>query len=105
MAKKGDWVLTHRVVLAPGYRAAQVPEDTDAVPLEMWVKGRLLEDAAIGDDVTVVTRTGREVTGRLIEVNPYYAHGFGEFVPELLTIGDTVRAILFEGENHESIQL
>ena len=57
MAKKGDWVLTHSIVLTPEQRAAQVPEDTHRVPLEMWIKGRLTEDAEIGDTVEIVTRT------------------------------------------------
>lgn len=98
MAKKGDWVLTHRIVLTPEQRAPQVPEDTHSVPLEMWVKGHLVSDAEIGDTVKVITRTGRLVEGKLIEVNPRYTHDYGEFVPELLEIGDTVRGIVFGGE-------
>ena len=27
MAKKGDWVLTHNIILTPQQRAPQVPED------------------------------------------------------------------------------
>lgn len=82
MAKKGDWVLTHNIILTPQQRAPQVPEDTHGVPLEMWVKGHLTADAEIGD-----------------EVNPRYTHDYGEFVPELLEIGDTVRGILFGGDD------
>jgi len=63
----------------------------------MWVKGRLKTDAEIGQEVTVVTRTGREVRGTLLEVNPTYTHSFGDFVPEILTIGDTVRQMVFGG--------
>ena len=48
MPKKGDWVRIHRVVLQPWERAAAVPEDTKRVPLELWVKGYLCADAAIG---------------------------------------------------------
>ena len=48
MAKKGDWVRIHRNVLEPSGRAASVPEDTKKVPLEMWDKGHLLEDAELG---------------------------------------------------------
>ena len=48
MAKKGDWVLTHNIILTPQQRAPQVPEDTHGVPLEMWVKGHLTADAEIG---------------------------------------------------------
>ena len=32
MAKKGDWVLTHNIILTPQQRAPQVPEDTHGVP-------------------------------------------------------------------------
>ncbi len=38
----------HSVVLEPGERAPQVPEDTARMPLEMWVKGWLLADADLG---------------------------------------------------------
>ena len=71
---------------------------THGVPLEMWVKGHLTADAEIGDEVEIITRTGRHVRGRLLEVNPRYTHDYGEFVPELLEIGDTVRGILFGGD-------
>ncbi|NCB04414.1 MAG: 2-amino-4-ketopentanoate thiolase [Clostridia bacterium] len=98
MAKKNDWVLIHRNILDPAGRAAAVPDDTRAVPLEMWVKGHLQQDAEIGEEVTVITRTGRTEHGRLLEVNPYYKHDFGEFVPELLAIDDQLRGILFGGE-------
>ena len=98
MAKKNDWVIIHRNVLEPSGRAANVPEDTKKVPLEMWVKGHLLEEAEIGDTVRVKTRTGRVEQGRLLEVNPCYKHDYGNFVPELLAIDDQVRGILFGEE-------
>ena len=98
MAKKGDWVLTHTIVLTPDQRAPQLPEDTRKVPLEMWIKGHLNEDAEIGDIVSITTRSGRVTEGKLIEVNPRFNHDFGDCVPEILEIGDTVRGILFGGE-------
>lgn len=98
MAKKSDWVLTHTVVLAAEQRTGQIPEDTKSVPLEQWVKGYLTADAEIGEEVEVVTRTGRRASGTLVEVNPRFSHDFGDFVPEVLQIGDTVRGILFGGE-------
>lgn len=102
MAKKGDWVLIHKIVLSPEERAPQVPEDTKKVPLELWVKGHLNQDSAeIGDEVTVTTRTKRIENGRLLEVNPTYAHSFGKFVPELLMISEQVREELFGGEENE----
>ena len=37
MAKKGDWVRIHRVVLPAEGRNPNLPADTAKVPLEMWV--------------------------------------------------------------------
>ena len=48
-AKINDWVIIHNIVLTPEERAAQVPEDTKKVSLEMWVKGFIQSDASIGD--------------------------------------------------------
>lgn len=98
MIEKGTWVLIHRVILEPSERAPQVPEDTRKVPLEMWIKGYLNEDAEIGDKVEVKTRTGRSETGTLLEAGPHYKHDFGAYVPELQMINDQVRDILFGGD-------
>lgn len=97
MAKKGDWVRIHRNVLEPAGRAASVPDDTKKVPLEMWVKGHLTEDAEIGGECRIITRTGREEHGTLLEVNPQYEINFGDFVPEVLGIDDQLREALFGG--------
>lgn len=99
MAQKGDWALLHSVILESAQRAPQVPDDTHKVPLEQWVKGRLTGPARLGAQTTVITRTGRKVAGTLLEVNPRFSHDFGDFVPELLEIDDTVRALLFGGES------
>ncbi|MDO6354325.1 2-amino-4-oxopentanoate thiolase subunit OrtA [Caloramator sp. CAR-1] len=101
MAKKGDWVQIHEVVLKPHERTANIPEDTKKVPLEMWVKGFLNHDAKIGDTVEITTLTGRIVKGELVEINPTYTYGFGDFVPEVLQIGITLRNILKEGDGRE----
>ncbi|MCQ2560794.1 MAG: 2-amino-4-ketopentanoate thiolase [Clostridia bacterium] len=98
MAKKGDWVRIHRVVLDAAGRAPSCPEDTAKVPLEMWVKGFLMADAEIGDEVEVETATNRIEHGTLIEVNPYYTHSYGQFVPELVQIDKQLREILFGGD-------
>jgi len=97
MVAKNSWVLIHRIILETGERASQVPDDTKKVPLEMWVKGSLQADAELGAEVEVLTTTGRRERGTLLEVNPSYKHGFGDFVPELLEISRSVRAIVFEG--------
>ncbi len=99
--KKGEWVRIYRVILQPDQRAPQVPDDTQKVPLEMWVKGFLDHDAAIGQEVTVTTMTGRKEKGRLLEVNPTYNHSYGAFVPEILQIGIQLKAILFGGDSNE----
>ena len=98
MAKKGDWVQIHNVVLAPEERSGSLPEDTKSNPLEMWVKGHLVDDAEIGDEAEVITRTGRHAKGKVVKVDPYFEHNFGFFIPEVLEIGDTVRRITFGGE-------
>ncbi len=100
MAKKHDYVQIHRIVLEPDARATTIPDDTRSVPLEMWVKGYLNDETAnIGDEVSVITRTGRQVSGKLVDDAPHYTHSFGNLVPELLQVGDQVRSIVFgEGE-------
>lgn len=100
-AKKGDWVQIHQILLKPGERAPQVPEDTKKVPLELWVKGIVQEDAKIGSMVEIITATGRKVKGELIAVNPGYAHDYGEFVPELLKVDMQLKEILFGGGDNE----
>ena len=95
MAHKGDWVRVHSVVLTKELSETKVPGETGKVKLEKWVKGRLTCDAEIGEHVEVITRTGRTAEGCLVEVNPGFSPSFGDFVPELLEIGDTVRAIVF----------
>lgn len=88
----------HNVILSPEERAPQVPEDTRRVPFEMWLKGFLVEEeAAIGDEVTITTVIGRQIKGTLVAVNPVYPHNFGEPVPELLTIGAELRALIADG--------
>lgn len=94
MIRKGTWVEIHRVVLRPGERSPQVPGDTRQVPLEMRVKGFLLEPASRGAEVEIVTPAGRRLRGILAEINPAYTHSFGSPIPELSTVGDEVRAML-----------
>lgn len=98
MAKKGDWVQIHNVVLNPEERSSALPEDTKKHPLEMWVKGYLQSDAELGEEVEVITRTGRKAVGKLVNESPYFEHNFGFLIPEVLKIGDMVREITFGGE-------
>lgn len=96
--KKGSWVRIYDVVLKSTERSPNLPEDTKKVPLEMWNKGFLQNDANLGDYVTIKTLTNRIVQGKLLEVNPTYTHSFGQFVPEILPIGRQLREILKGGD-------
>ena len=86
-AKKGDWVRIHNTVLKPEDRSPNLPEDTKKVPLEMWVKGYLIdEEANIGDEVEIETYIGRNTKGTLLEINPIYKLDYGKSLPEILYI-------------------
>jgi len=96
-AKKGNWVQIYKVLLPPGERAPGLPPETAAAPLAMKVKGHLTEEAAAaGDIVSVLTLTGRIVTGELIAVNPAYRIDYGCPQPELLSVGAEARRLLTE---------
>ena len=101
MAHRGDWVRLRSVILSPGGRAPQVPEDTAETPLTQWVKGWLISDADIGSKARVRTQTGREVEGILQEVFPFYDHGFGEFIPELHKVREDIRRVMRDGGAEE----
>lgn len=95
MAKKGDWVRIHSIVLKAEERTAKLPDDTKACDLQQWTKGFLQdEEAAIGDEVTVETAVGRLEKGTLLEEAPYYDHSYGVFVPEIIEIDRQLRAIM-----------
>ncbi|HKK95310.1 MAG TPA: 2-amino-4-oxopentanoate thiolase subunit OrtA [Anaerovoracaceae bacterium] len=98
MVKKGEWVRIKKVLLPVGQRAPQDPEDTKATPLVMWTKGFLKANGEIGDEVEVTTAVGRTETGELTEVNPYYTHNYGKFVPEIVEIDKRYREFLFGGD-------
>ncbi|HEU24359.1 MAG: 2-amino-4-ketopentanoate thiolase [Mesoaciditoga sp.] len=94
MAKKGEWVKIHDVILNPSDRAQSLPDDTKQVPFEMWLNGFLNHDAKIGEIVEITTLSGRKVKGTLVEINPRYTHDFGEPLPELLKIGPILKSML-----------
>lgn len=95
MIRKGSWVQIHKIVLTPNERAPQVPEDTKKVPLELWVKGFLLDDSEIGNIVKIKTITGRIEEGNLIKVNPRFNHDYGDFVSEILEVGQIVKEVMY----------
>ncbi len=101
MIKKNSWVQIKKIILNPEERASHLPEPTKKVPLLMWVKGYLLENAEINSEVEIKTITGRKESGILVCENPSYMHTYGEFVPEILEIDSIVKSELFGGENNE----
>ena len=98
MIKKGTWVRIVNVVLNPEERATNIPEETKKVPLLMWVKGRLLRDANLGDISEIITASGRFAYGKIDEVQPSYKHNYGDFVPEIFMIDDIIAS---ERDNYE----
>lgn len=90
MIEKGSYVRIRRTLMKSGERSPNLPEETKKVPLKMWVKGYLQEEADLFDIVTIKTLTGRFETGRLKEVNPPYKHTYGDFVPEILVLRDII---------------
>lgn len=99
MAKKGDWVRIRTIILKAEERTARIPEDTKKCDLLQWTKGFLLDEIAeIGSEVTVETAVGRIVKGELVEVDPYYTHSYGKFVPEIVQIENQLKKIMYGGE-------
>ena len=90
----GSWVEIQQVVLRAGERAPNVPSDTAEVDFVARIRGFLIASASIGDDATVRTLVGREVTGVLTVVNPRNPADYGDPVPELLELGSRARQAL-----------
>jgi hypothetical protein len=86
-----DWVEVSYTLLEPADRATNLPEETATKPLIAWVKGFAKTPAAMGEELTVVTLTGREVAGVLTAVLPGYTHTFGSPPAELVHIGRDLR--------------
>jgi 2-amino-4-ketopentanoate thiolase alpha subunit len=90
-ARKGDWVEVECKLLDPADRSKNLPPETAAKPLMMWVKGFAEAEGAVGEELTIETMTGRQVTGRLSAVNPGYYITYGDPTPELVHIGRDLR--------------
>lgn len=99
--KKNSWVQIKKIILNPHERASNIPEETKSVPLLMWVKGFLTEDAYLNDEVTVKTITGRLESGTLIKSNPSYMHTYGQFMPEIIAIDQMLKQVLYGDDSHE----
>ena len=96
IVEANSWVEIHAIALAPNQRAPHLPADTQQVPLEMRVKGFVVSEAVLGEEVEIMTPAGRRLRGTLVSINPPYDHGFGAPIPELAGIAAEVRALLRE---------
>jgi 2-amino-4-ketopentanoate thiolase alpha subunit len=90
----GSWVEVRQTVIRAGERAPNVPADTAGVDFTARIRGFLITDAPMGAEVTIRTLAGRQVSGRLTDVNPRNPADFGDPVPELLALGDEARRVL-----------
>lgn len=88
------WVEIGFVVLEPGERTANLPEDTRRVPYYVRVKGFADGEPQVGQTVTVETLLGRRVEGQVLRIDPVYGHDFGQPVRELIEAGKEARALL-----------
>ena len=88
----GEWVEVECVLLEPADRAENLPPETAEKPMLAFVNGFATVSAALGEEATVETMTGRLVTGRLSEINPGYFHTFGRPPAELVAVGRDLRA-------------
>ncbi len=88
------WVEIGFTVLEPAQRTARLPEDTTRVPYEARVRGFAVGACRLGDEVEVKTLTGRRVRGRVVALDPCFAHDFGRPVLELIEAGLEARALL-----------
>lgn len=87
LAHHYDYIQIEKIILEPAERSQQIPEETRCVPFKVFVNGWLVNDeAAIGDEVTILTRIGRSLTGRLYQINPEYTHSFGPQIQELIQL-------------------
>ncbi|MBS3956460.1 MAG: 2-amino-4-ketopentanoate thiolase [Clostridiales bacterium] len=87
-----QWVEIERVLLEPSDRAGNLPDDTAAQPLRVWVRGFARDEVSLGEECEVETVTGRVVAGVLTAVNPGYTHTFGTPPPGIAGIGRDLRA-------------
>jgi len=96
----GTYVRIRQYVLDASERSENIPESTKKVPLKAWVKGYMLDEGELYENVKIKTVTGRIVEGELKEVEPIYTHTYGDFVPEIFRIRK-ICLIEFWGDRNE----
>ncbi|HHT45401.1 MAG TPA: 2-amino-4-ketopentanoate thiolase [Fastidiosipila sp.] len=94
MKKAGDYVVIEFTVMPKTERAPGLPEDTAELDLLARVKGHLKADARVGEEVQVVTMSGRELSGILTDQDTAATHSYGPPVDVLLEVREEVRELL-----------
>jgi len=86
LIKKGSYVRIEKIILDAKDRTSKIPEDTKATPFKMWTKGFLQEDTNLNEEGTILTKSNRIDTGKVIEVDPSYTLSYGHYLPEMTQI-------------------
>jgi hypothetical protein len=84
--KRGSFVEIRKVLLERSERAEHLPEETKKVPFEARVRGFLMRDANLGEEVEIGTPIGRFMKGTLVAENSPFTRGFGKPVRELVEV-------------------
>lgn len=90
VVEAGAHVEIRWIALDPSRRAPTLPPETRATPYIVRARGILLNDATVGDLVTIRTQAGRTIEGELEAARPADTHTFGR-PPEALV--QTIEAI------------
>jgi hypothetical protein len=90
MIEAKTYVEIYRIILPAQERSSNLPVDTNRVPFEMRLRGKLLQAAELGDRVEIETATHRIESGILVAVNPFYQHHFGHYVLAMTQIRDII---------------
>lgn len=87
----GHFVEISWIALDTTERAEHIPDSTKKVPLVARVKGFALASCEVGEELEVLTLSGRIMKGKLIDPEPKHTYGFGKPQLELLRIGPQLR--------------
>ncbi len=90
MIEAMTYVEIYRMILTPEERAPHLPIETRRVPFEMRIRGYLMKPANLGDMVEIMTPSKRVERGILVQINPYFSHNFGHFVPIISEIRNII---------------
>jgi hypothetical protein len=95
LGRKGDWVLIEQVFLSADQRQPNIPPDTQATDFRLRIRGFLVDETCIvKEQCTIMTKTQRKITGKLIELLPHYDHSFGDYLPETAYIEQQLKGLL-----------